>query len=196
MTKRRFGKRLAWVRSLRRRSPRRVLGADGRTRAEGSQADQFRRCAVRRTQRHAHARRQEGQARRDLSAHQRAAPVAAAERLCNLETGPETFQIVTTSDAQAAQLKGLSARKSRCRVDEVACAQDAGQMSEAVVTKWSVVTEALIPPGALTPSLQAFRGPSVAKCPRRCSQASRIRLGTATTTQIAKNSGQPVAFAT
>ena len=27
--------------------------------------------------------------------------------LCNLGTGPETFQLVTTSDAQAAQLKGL-----------------------------------------------------------------------------------------
>jgi len=27
------------------------------------------------------------------------------------------------------------------KVDEVACAEDAGQMSEAVVTKWSVVTK-------------------------------------------------------
>ena len=27
------------------------------------------------------------------------------------------------------------------KVDEVACAQDAGQMSEAVITKWSVVTK-------------------------------------------------------
>src|ERR1700745_4477731 len=27
--------------------------------------------------------------------------------LCNLETGPETFQIVTSSDAQGAPLKGL-----------------------------------------------------------------------------------------
>ena len=33
--------------------------------------------------------------------------------LCGLETGPETFQIVTNSDAQVAQLRGLSARKSR-----------------------------------------------------------------------------------
>jgi hypothetical protein len=38
--------------------------------------------------------------------------------------------------------------------------------------------------------------PSSSKCPRRCSQASRIRLGTATSTQIAKKSGHPVAFAT
>src|SRR5258708_35715701 len=27
--------------------------------------------------------------------------------LCNLETGPETFQLITSSDAQAAQLKGF-----------------------------------------------------------------------------------------
>jgi hypothetical protein len=60
--------------------------------------------------------------------------------LCNLETGPETFQIVTNSDAQTAQLKGFVGKEISVKVDEVACAQDAGQMSEAVVTKWSVVT--------------------------------------------------------
>jgi hypothetical protein len=59
--------------------------------------------------------------------------------LCNLETGPETFQIVTSSDAQAAQLKGYLGKQVALRVDEVACAQEAGQMSEAVVTKWSMV---------------------------------------------------------
>jgi hypothetical protein len=61
--------------------------------------------------------------------------------LCNLETGPETFQIVTNSEAQAAQLKGFIGKEVTLRVDEVACAQDAGQMSEAIVTKWSVVTK-------------------------------------------------------
>lgn len=61
--------------------------------------------------------------------------------LCNLETGPETFQIVTTSDAQTAQLKGFVGKEISLKVDEVACAQDAGEMSEAVVTKWSVVTK-------------------------------------------------------
>ena len=61
--------------------------------------------------------------------------------LCGLETGPETFQIVTNSDAQAAQLKGFIGKEVSLKVDEVACAQDAGQMSEAVVTKWSVVTK-------------------------------------------------------
>src|SRR3954462_15359097 len=61
--------------------------------------------------------------------------------LCNLETGPETFQIVTSSDAQAAQLKGFIGKEISVKVDEVSCAQDAGQMSEAVITKWSVVTK-------------------------------------------------------
>ena len=59
---------------------------------------------------------------------------------CNLETGPETFQIVTNSDADIAKLKAFVGKDIALKVDEVACAQDAGQMSEAVVTKWSVVT--------------------------------------------------------
>ena len=61
--------------------------------------------------------------------------------LCNLETGPETFQLVTTSDAQAAQLKAFVGKEISVKVDEIACAQDVGQMSEAVITKWSVVTK-------------------------------------------------------
>ncbi len=61
--------------------------------------------------------------------------------LCNLETGPETFQLITSSDAQAAQLKGFIGKEISIKVEEIACAQDAGQMSEAVVTKWSVVTK-------------------------------------------------------
>jgi len=64
----------------------------------------------------------------------------APSGLCGLETGPETFQIVTNNDAQAAQLRGFVGREVSLKVDEVACAEDAGQMSEAVVTKWSVVT--------------------------------------------------------
>ncbi len=61
--------------------------------------------------------------------------------LCGLETGPETFQIVTNSDAQTAQLKGFVGKEISLRVDEVACAEDAGQMSEAVISRWSVVTK-------------------------------------------------------
>jgi len=37
-------------------------------------------------------------------------------------------------------LKGFIGKEVSVKVDEVACAQEAGQMSEAVVTKWSVVT--------------------------------------------------------
>lgn len=61
--------------------------------------------------------------------------------LCNLETGPETFQLITSSDAQAAQLKGLVGKQVSVKVDDIACAQEAGQMSEAVVRKWSLVTK-------------------------------------------------------
>jgi hypothetical protein len=59
--------------------------------------------------------------------------------LCNLETGPETFQLVTSSDAQAAQLKSFVGKEISVKVDEVACASDPGQLSEAVITKWSLV---------------------------------------------------------
>jgi hypothetical protein len=63
----------------------------------------------------------------------------APSGLCNLETGPETFQLVTTSNAQMSQLKSLVGKEISVKVDEVTCAQDAGQMSEAVITKWSLV---------------------------------------------------------
>ena len=59
--------------------------------------------------------------------------------LCNLETGPETFQLITTSDSQAAELKRMVGKEISVKVDEISCAQDVGQMTEAVVTKWSVV---------------------------------------------------------
>jgi hypothetical protein len=61
--------------------------------------------------------------------------------LCDLVTGPETFQLVTTSDAQTAQLKSLVGKEVSVKVDEVACARDAGQMTEAVITKWSLVAK-------------------------------------------------------
>ncbi|MCA6112115.1 hypothetical protein [Bradyrhizobium cenepequi] len=61
--------------------------------------------------------------------------------LCDLETGPETFQLVPANDAQVAQLRPLVGKEISVKIDEVACAQEAGQMSEAVVTKWSVVTK-------------------------------------------------------
>ena len=63
----------------------------------------------------------------------------APSGLCNLETGPETFQLVTSSDAQATQLKSFVGKAISVKVDEVACASDPGQMSEAVITKWSLI---------------------------------------------------------
>jgi hypothetical protein len=64
-----------------------------------------------------------------------------ANGLCGLETGPETFQIVTNNDAQVAQLRNFIGKEVSLKVDEVACSQEAGQMSDAVVTKWSVITK-------------------------------------------------------
>ena len=61
--------------------------------------------------------------------------------LCGLETGPETFQIIANSPAQVAQLKNFLGKEVSLKVDEVACSQEAGQMSDAVVTKWSVVAK-------------------------------------------------------
>ncbi len=61
--------------------------------------------------------------------------------LCNLETGPETFQLVTTNEAQTTQLKALVGKEISVRVDEVACAHEAGQISEAVISRWRVVTK-------------------------------------------------------
>ena len=61
--------------------------------------------------------------------------------LCNLETGPETFQLVTTSEAQAAQLKSLVGKEISVTIGEIACANAAGQVSEAVITKWNLVTK-------------------------------------------------------
>jgi hypothetical protein len=60
--------------------------------------------------------------------------------LCGLETGPETFQIVTNNAAQVAQLRGFVGKEVSVKVEEVACADEAGQISEAVVSRWSVVT--------------------------------------------------------
>jgi len=63
----------------------------------------------------------------------------APNGLCDLETGPETFQLITSSDAQATQLKSFVGKEISIKVDEIACASDPGQMSEAVVTKWSLI---------------------------------------------------------
>jgi len=73
-----------------------------------------------------------------LSANQRAAPAAAAEWTLQTGNGSATFQLITSSDALAEQLKNFIGKEISVKVDEVACVQDAGQISEAVVTKWGI----------------------------------------------------------
>ncbi|WP_024510024.1 hypothetical protein [Bradyrhizobium sp. ARR65] len=58
--------------------------------------------------------------------------------LCGLETGPETFQLTTIGDA-AAELSTLVGRKISVKVDDIACAENAADVSEAVVRKWRLV---------------------------------------------------------
>lgn len=65
----------------------------------------------------------------------------APSGLCNLETGPETFQIVTNSDAEVAALKPFIGKTISVKANEMSCPQDAKQFSDAIVTKWSVVTK-------------------------------------------------------
>jgi hypothetical protein len=73
-----------------------------------------------------------------LTSEPRLLPPPAGQ--CNLETGPETFQIVTHSDAEAAALKPYIGKQIALRANELSCADAAGQMSDAIVSKWSVVT--------------------------------------------------------
>jgi hypothetical protein len=61
--------------------------------------------------------------------------------LSGLQTGPQTFQIVDSSDAPEAQLKNLVGKEVAVKVGEIACSQEAGQMTDAVVSKWSVVSK-------------------------------------------------------
>ena len=59
--------------------------------------------------------------------------------LCGLETGPETFQIVTNSVSEAAELKPFIGKTVSVKANEMSCPQDAQQFSDAIVTKWSLV---------------------------------------------------------
>ena len=63
----------------------------------------------------------------------------APSGLCNLETGPETFQIVANSAAEAAELKPFIGKTVSVKANEMSCPQDAQQFSDAIVTKWSLV---------------------------------------------------------
>lgn len=61
-----------------------------------------------------------------------------ADSMCNLETGPETFQVIAHDDAEAARLRALRGQTVSIRVKEVSCAREAGQYSDAVISKWSI----------------------------------------------------------
>jgi hypothetical protein len=73
-----------------------------------------------------------------LTSEPRLLPPPAGQ--CNLEIGPETFQIVTHSDAEAAALKPYIGKQIALKAIELSCASAAGQLSDAIVSKWSVVT--------------------------------------------------------
>ena len=61
------------------------------------------------------------------------------DALCHVETGPETFQIVTHSDAELKALKPFIGKNISIKADEMSCATVAGQVSDALVLKWSIV---------------------------------------------------------
>lgn len=61
--------------------------------------------------------------------------------LCNLETGPATFQIVTHDDADIGRLKPYVGKTISIKVSDVVCSTAPGQVSEALVSKWSIVTQ-------------------------------------------------------
>ena len=65
--------------------------------------------------------------------------IPGPDGLCNLETGPETFQIVTNGDADVNRLKPFIGKTISIKANEMSCATAAGQVSDALVSKWSIV---------------------------------------------------------
>ena len=65
--------------------------------------------------------------------------IQGPDGLCNLETGPETFQIVTNGDADITRLKPFVGKNISIKANEVTCATAAGQVSDALVSKWTIV---------------------------------------------------------
>ncbi|MGY3622070.1 hypothetical protein [Bradyrhizobium sp. USDA 10063] len=63
------------------------------------------------------------------------------DALCNLEIGPVTFELLTTGEEHANQLRARVGKRISVKVEEIACAEEAGQMSEAVIKKWSLVKQ-------------------------------------------------------
>jgi hypothetical protein len=65
--------------------------------------------------------------------------IPGPDGLCNLETGPETFQIVTNGDADVNRLKPFIGKTISIKASEMSCATVAGQVSDALVSKWTIV---------------------------------------------------------
>jgi hypothetical protein len=65
--------------------------------------------------------------------------IPGPDGLCNLETGPETFQIVTNGDADIDRLKPFIGKTISIKANEMSCATAAGQVSDALISKWTIV---------------------------------------------------------
>jgi hypothetical protein len=65
--------------------------------------------------------------------------IPGPDGLCNLETGPETFQIVTNGDADVSRLKPFIGKTISVKANEMSCATAAGQVSDALILKWTIV---------------------------------------------------------
>jgi hypothetical protein len=65
--------------------------------------------------------------------------IPGPDGLCNLETGPETFQIVTNGDADVSRLKPFVGKTITIKANEMSCATAVGQVSDALVSKWAIV---------------------------------------------------------
>lgn len=65
--------------------------------------------------------------------------IPGPDGLCNLETGPETFQIVTHDAADAKRLKPFINKTISIKASELSCATAVGQVSDALVSKWTIV---------------------------------------------------------
>lgn len=65
--------------------------------------------------------------------------IPGPDGLCNLETGPETFQIVTHDDSDVNRLKPFINKTISIKASDMSCATSAGQVSDALVAKWTIV---------------------------------------------------------
>lgn len=65
--------------------------------------------------------------------------IPGPDGLCNLETGPETFQIITHDPADITRLKPYIGKNITIKASDMSCATTAGQVSDALVSKWSIV---------------------------------------------------------